>query len=344
MFKKNESNFFTVKKNNVCFILALLVMCIHISSVSNYSIQTDVGKLAWFISEFMKSAANVAVPLFFIISGALFYRNYKIGDTIKKYKSRISSLVIPYIVWNTIWTVYRLICSYTPVASLMENREKVDFSVLNLICGIVLHKYSGQLWFVFDLILFTIFCPVIYQIIRNRHIFRIALVGSFFLYCTNYDVAIRILFRIDALIYYLVGAYIGKYHFSEFSKSHNKINGFVYLIGCVAISILFYLEYLPFEIRPIFILVYCFCFWNMFDLFENKSYCAFTNNSFLIYAMHVEIATVISKLLYILMPKADYFAIVNYILTMALTVGSICVFAYVLDKYCPRLKKILSGR
>ena len=56
--------------------------------------------LRWIVSE---EVAKIAVPLFFFISGFLFfYRSpsLTISDYVKKLKKRARTLLIPYILWN----------------------------------------------------------------------------------------------------------------------------------------------------------------------------------------------------------------------------------------------------
>lgn len=66
------------KKAVLAYILAVLVFTIHISTLDNYVnyVNYDIKyPLTWFVKVF----SRVAVPTFFILSGALFFRNYMGG-------------------------------------------------------------------------------------------------------------------------------------------------------------------------------------------------------------------------------------------------------------------------
>ena len=133
--ESTKTDYFTSKKIKCTFVLAILVMMYHNSSVANYEITSSLGKIASYISEFFLAFAQVAVPLFFIISGALFFRNYDYGKTLTKYKDRLKSLVIPYLLWNTINTAFAFVCSYTFISKYFIGRQKTVVSFENILGG-----------------------------------------------------------------------------------------------------------------------------------------------------------------------------------------------------------------
>ena len=76
------------------WILTILLVLYHI----NFDVVND-----YFL--FIKNLGDSVVPAFTIISGFLFFRTVKdLSDLKGKYKRRVGSLVIPYIVWNFINT------------------------------------------------------------------------------------------------------------------------------------------------------------------------------------------------------------------------------------------------
>lgn len=75
--KNTDLNNYWKKKTIVSFILSIFVLFIHMSSFSQYAYQdTSAYALINFVKIFTKdSFARIAVPLFFIISGATLFRN-----------------------------------------------------------------------------------------------------------------------------------------------------------------------------------------------------------------------------------------------------------------------------
>lgn len=100
------------------FPLVLMVVFIHSSGFGefqtdsfNFSALADINLYDFLRILVSRILCQVAVPLFFIISGYLFYTKFDIqgwswGIWIKKIKSRTYTLLIPYLSWNILRFVY----------------------------------------------------------------------------------------------------------------------------------------------------------------------------------------------------------------------------------------------
>ena len=96
------------------FGLIVGVVFIHINTndiVFKSQILTD---LKFFISEILSRSS---VPLFFAISGFLFFNNLSpsIENFFKKYKNRFFSLIIPFLFWNLIIFLFFFIAQNLPL-------------------------------------------------------------------------------------------------------------------------------------------------------------------------------------------------------------------------------------
>lgn len=94
-----QESLFWKKKEFVSFILSIFVFFIHISSWAQYEqgngLMTLINeKAAVFLRD---SFVRVAVPMFFILSGIAFFKNYDDSKYLSKMKSRVFTLVIPYL-------------------------------------------------------------------------------------------------------------------------------------------------------------------------------------------------------------------------------------------------------
>lgn len=91
-------------------------------------------------------------------------------------------------------------------------------------------------------------------------------------------------------------------------------------------------------------LVAAFSFWIMSDLFmssiPDKEY---FNYAFWVYAMHINVGAIVSKLVYIALPKASILSIVNFIVTIPLTLLIINTIAKTIQINVPKLYTALSG-
>lgn len=149
----------------------------------------------------------------------------------------------------------------------------------------------------------------------------------------------------------MIGAYIGYHHFPVFSKNLVTKHGAIFcIVICSSLAFIYTkidrnaFNYVEKTLYLLSLIIFCFAMWNAFDLFKNESYFAFQKESFPIYVLHIDVAAVITKLLYFILPKSDYFAIVNYVCTILITVVGITAFALLLDKKFHRIKKVLFGR
>lgn len=63
------------------------------------------GNIMYFFSNII---GRFSVPMFFLISGFLFFRNGRINTSLylTKLRSRVHTLLIPYFIWNTIAFIY----------------------------------------------------------------------------------------------------------------------------------------------------------------------------------------------------------------------------------------------
>lgn len=126
------------------------------------------------------SFGAIAVPLFLIISGYLFYNNIEVfsRDVYKrKILSRIKSLLIPYLIWNTIayllyaykfgFNILHLIKAYWSFD--MPNREESS-------------PADGPLWYIRNLLLIVIFLsPIIFWLIKRTKYYLIIPMGILWL-------------------------------------------------------------------------------------------------------------------------------------------------------------------
>lgn len=165
-------SYFWKKKTIVSYLLSVMVIWIHISSFANYNFDDSIlAKMMLSIPFFIKDTfSRMAVPLFFIISGAVFFRNYTNETYLKKLKARFFSLVIPYFVWNILNMLFVIMTSYSFVSNYFIGREKFVLSVKNILLSVFLYGSNGQFWFVFCLIVFVALSPLIELTMRSKFV------------------------------------------------------------------------------------------------------------------------------------------------------------------------------
>ena len=168
------------------FPLALFVVFIHVEGrYFNFeNISTGTFLITHFISNII---CKVAVPTFFFISGFLFFFKIKEFSTevyLTKKKKRIKSLLIPYIIWNTIAFLVFMLAKFVGVNSFVTNFSLGDDIISNIVKiygytvswkGVsIIHvpftfrtPIDGPLWFIRDLMILSVLSPLIYWLIRS---------------------------------------------------------------------------------------------------------------------------------------------------------------------------------
>lgn len=355
--KSNELTEFFNKKTIVSFFLSVLVVFVHVHSFDSYEYAGTLGEGLQFFGHWLTSGlTGVAIRLFFIISGVLFYRNYTYKITLTKYKSRAKSLVVPYLFWSVLYMVLMMGLFVTPIKNFMVIKD--PFSVRSVILGIFCNYYYQSFWFIFNLIVFTILSPVIYTLLKNKYVGVIVLIGITVLY--GFGIIIpetvsingfeyNIFWRADSIIMYMVGAYIGIHFFDFFAKKKSKPVALIALLCFVACSVInANNEKVGIDRISVWyillMLVFCWSAWIMFDLFKfdkkPKEICEY---SFMMFALNFYLGVYIAKVLYIVLPKAQIFCLVNLCLTVILDIGFILVFSHLLKKFLPKLYSVITG-
>lgn len=141
----------------ISFLMAVCIVYQHTKyhSVENETVN-DLRNFAFFLW-------TTCVPIFFAISGYLFFRNFQINMVGAKLRRRIKSLLIPYLIWNSLYVIFMLV--------LYKLRLMKDIPISTDFFGVlqgILNAECSPLWFVRYLMLFVCFAPLAYFILRYR--------------------------------------------------------------------------------------------------------------------------------------------------------------------------------
>lgn len=176
--------------NILKLLMAIFVVYIH-AERSNINFSTEIIALAtpqWF--ELLKYAVSELIPrcatsCFFLMASILLYRkDYIWKDNIVK---KCKSLLVPYVIMNTVWIVIFAVCQSIPqIAVFFRNPDNIvaDFSVYKWFqaYGIGHLPFLDTLWFVRNLFILNILASAIKLLIdRFPNASVIAIVTLFFL-------------------------------------------------------------------------------------------------------------------------------------------------------------------
>lgn len=191
------------------FPLTVGVVFIHFSlheGLNIHGIKHGLENPEWFffIVNFISQVlARIGVPLFFIISGFLFFygRDFNREVYNRKLKSRAKSLLIPFLLWNIIAIIWQCKCFlpgissfYRPVdIQLSFTRIINTFICNNANSGVLLgatytepvtglYPIDVPLWYVRDLMVMVVLSPIFYWLIRKARQWFVIFLGTIW-YC-----------------------------------------------------------------------------------------------------------------------------------------------------------------
>lgn len=299
--------------------------------------------------------ARIAVPLFFFMSGYLFFRNFETWSWalyFSKLKKRIKSLLIPYIIWNLIVIVgFFIVQTFIPILSSGDNTPIRDFSITDFIktfwMGVNNSGYpiNFPLWFMRNLILIIILSPLVYVIIRYTKIIGLFILGFCFIAIQHSP------FPPDTIssFFFTAGAYIGlnRINIINIFSKWTTILTIIYVILVCAALISMNSSY-SYYIKQISIIIglptlLCLIYEG---LQSNKLHIHtfLSSSSFFVYAAHgLFIAFVNRGLFYIFRPSSQLALLICYFGQVILTVFPLLGLYYILKRFFPRFTAIITG-
>lgn len=346
---KSEAIFWR-KKEWVSFLLSILVFFIHSNfakdSVGDSLISVINQKTFYFFS---RSITQFAVPMFFMLSGISFFKEYSNNKYRRKIKSRIFTLIIPYLVWNTVWLLWKIFCSYSFLSKFTNADNRYPITLISILKGIFFHGCNGPFWFIFDLIIFSLAAPLVFLVVKNKYVSLSVICILSVLALFGIHIPTSLFYYPNSIIFYIIGATVGYHYFDFISKKSSgktQILSVIILLTYVLLKNIVPQKYHidNYFIQVIVFTICSFALWNIVDMFiENIKPRAIYSRSFAIYAMHLNVALIVLKVLSILLPQSEWLEIPKFIIMVSLTLVIINVVCTVLEKFLPKVYGVLTG-
>lgn len=360
------------------FPLCIVVVFIHNLGYREYQIPIDT--FATFNSydlynliriTFSNVLTKIAVPVFFVISGYLFFSkiekwNYTVY--LKKIKTRFKTLFIPYILWNSLFIVITILLKFYAFREnaidniiLYFNENKIwnlywECNIWNVAKVNWLGSYMPEtgpanlsLWYLRNLIVVILFTPLVYIYIKKTKLFGMIILAL--AYITGIFINIPGI-SITAFFFFILGAYMSL-NKRNIVLTFRKIEKPTYFYTFIFLILTIIYDGLNTKLGNIFFPFYIIggviCAFNIASrlLEANKVRVNRTlaKSSFFIYCIHlIYINYVSEKVIDIALPGDSFIILLmNYIAKPLLTV-LICLTIYILmRKYTPKLLNIFMG-
>lgn len=323
------------------FTMTILIVLLHSAYLPENS-----SELTNYLHSYIVAIGDTAVPTFFVISSYLFFYNLDLKNYKLKIKKRIVSLVIPYLIWSTIFYVFYLICSLIPGIKSIMNYNIVVFSPLGMVQDILLCKYIPQFWYIRILFIIMLLTIIFLKIVKKMGE-RIAIITVFTMYILNILVnpnTTKILFWIP--LFWLTGWYTLFYKdkigcFFSFKEKNRIIYAFsFFFIGFIVslFEINSRVYFLWRNISPILVLLL------LKECKFAERECKLSVYSFYIYAMHYCFIAIFRKIFSFIITQNDMGIILTYLFTSVFSVIlSIVIGAFINYKFPSSIVNMLTG-
>ncbi len=164
-------------------------------------------------------ATDIAIPIFFLISGYLFFVSLNdLSDISQKLRRRIQSLLIPFLAWNLIYLI--LWCSLSMLPQLHDsviNAYGVEWNALWFVKKITLAPIAGVFWYIRTLMLFCLATPLLF-LLYERLWLTLPLLVILFLRWKAIDCS---LLSTEGMLFFTLGGFAGKRNW-EFQTINRK--------------------------------------------------------------------------------------------------------------------------
>lgn len=319
------SHYTSDKIRLLSLILIIFVLYIH-SGFHADEIEGMVinDRVQEFVSGMM---GRCAVPLFYMISGYLFF--LKVPEGMKsiygKMRKRVGTLVVPYIIGCLFFVGFGVLLAVLPGVSKYMNSSMMPlFSkpVGEILCSIFYDAGNGspcafQLWFLRDLILIVATSPLWYLCLKHlKWGFVVVTFGLTYLQIPHAP--------FYALFWFVLGGVLTRVKI-EMGDGRIKAAMFgLYLFLIISIVQLFFPDIIDWSLLRIpIILLGIFGSWGLYDVVMRKDFCLSQHQwlatachfTFFIYLFHEPTLNIFRKLIVVIIGKNAIGYLVSYLLS-----------------------------
>ncbi len=368
------------------FPLTIGVVFIHFNLAKNgfslHGVKYGLDNPEWYyyiISFFSEVLPRIGVPLFFLISGFLFFYRKEFNGAVYKQKlhTRVSTLILPFFLWNIIAFLIQASHKLPFLSSIFPNAYKMSFlftpeRIFNTFFanfkneGIIVtpavedtmaevsknpFPLDVPMWYVRDLIVMVILAPVIYWLIKKGGKWFVILLGVIWYFIKPMFLpngGYPVLF-FTAAFFFSAGAYFS-INRASFVDVMRKANWFPPLYLLIA-AIDTYTKKSDYNIyiheAGIIVGVISAVIVTSYLIEQGKVKVNMTlaNCSFFVFALHTLIMSDIGKVLFTVfhLPDNTYSMLFMYFVVPTITT-LLCVTIYIfLKRFLPDVRKILTG-
>lgn len=294
---------------------------------------------------------ETGVPGFFFISSFLFFLSKKSYE--QKLKSRFHTLLIPYLLWNALILAVYILAYLAGYPQDINGKNIADYTLLDYIRAFWDRSSYDRgnfvpilcpLWYIRNLLIMSVLSPIFNYIIKYlRELFLMAIAIWWLITPHNAFISQTILFFCLGSYFSIIDINPLKF-FYKYKKSFQILFAtfaiadiVVHTVFATAINLQIHRFALIFNIPVLFLLASYCCQHGI----KSK---LLSNAAFIVFCVHYPIVVLIRKACAAKLGDAsDLIHIPLYFLCVLLATSLSLLIYICLDKFCPKVKSVLSG-
>lgn len=329
------------------FICILMVIYVH----TYYTEGEGMACFSFFSSLIGGGLCRVAVPMFYVISGYLFFlKANSMTDILIKMRKRIRTLLLPYCIANVFTFIfYVLLGLMTQYSSTLKGVVNIDilcslkqglWPVLELV---FVNPIAFQLWFVRDLILILVFAPILYYVFHKGSKSKLGLIMlALFLFVLWW-------LGIDALFWFSLGGILCVVPSVRIDGCSDRkmsvLLGVLYASMCLGYA----MQLIPYKYTHWIPWVGVPALWMIYDeivkgriLCAHRSVALLCSYTFFIYLIHEPMLNIFKKLP-LLFARTEGVIVVCYMLVPLIFVVFAIGTGQMVKRYLPTVYNLYTG-
>ena len=338
------------KLKNMSLIMTFFVVILH----SNNLEDSTVFNINTLIQNFIgQGIVRIAVPIFFLISGYLFFYKFQPSTEayLKKYKKRFKSLFIPYFIWCTGWLVILYLVELTSFGrSMFSDRIVANYNAAELFKNTYIYPLPYQFWYIRALMVNVLITPIIYFVISKLKDKALIVLLVFWFFDVIYY----------PILMFSVGACFAIGDFDlYFKKLRDKTHlfGIGYLLSIILKTILIYMtkiphyDYVLLLAENLIILCGVPFVWLAYDAIAEKYKKEFdlgkemrlAKYGIFIYFFHIPLQSIIKKFWFKAVSLSSVSSLIIFFVAPIITITICACVAVFMRKYMTKIYMVLSG-
>lgn len=306
---------------------------------------------------FLTMLNNIAVPMFFTISGYLLAM--KFAPSWKKYTETMRKKLIrlgqPLLIWTSVFLILYYIAQQLPATAPLFSGENELISRYNWVDYIDAYTgfrsgftFMGQYWFLRNLLILCFFSPLIIRFYRHTRLagFLLTLAACMALRFVNLYIA-------DSVFFFSAGIYMAVDEKTVASIA-NRIRpiAFLFVLFTVLCFIGFTVPSMAWLYNSLFyfyalagFMVIAYAVRRMLSKGIGNKVLLLAGGSYFVFLIHQQILMFLKRIIYRTLPIDSAFEVfIAYLLTPATIIVMAYVVYFLLKKHTPRLLNILTGK